>query len=107
MSFVLIGNYVKGDTFESSFSTFVRNPVTGVVTTGNLTGVVKTQDMYGIGGGVIWDYDFGNKSELRLSGLYGYGATDFQGNIGNQITAVNNAWTNQFNRFAERPEQHA
>ena len=56
--------------------------------------------MYGIGGGIIWDYNFGNKSELRLSGLYGYGATDFQGNIGNQISAVNNAWSNQFNRFA-------
>ena len=55
--------------------------------------------MYGIGGGLIWEYDFGNKSMLRLSGLYGYGATDFQGNIDNQINAVNNAWQNQFNRF--------
>jgi maltoporin len=36
---------------------------------------------------------------LRLSGLYGYGATDFQGNIGNQIGAVNNAWNNEANRF--------
>jgi maltoporin len=106
LSFVLIGNYVKGDTYENEiasankgFSSFVRNPVTGVVTTANVTGIVKTQDMYGIGGGIIWDYNFGNKSELRLSGLYGYGATDFQGNIGNQINAVNNAWSNQFNRF--------
>src|ERR1700730_6568084 len=89
LSFVLIGNYVKGDTYQSTFSTLA----------GNVTGVVKTQDMYGIGGGVIWDYNFGNKSELRLSGLYGYGATDFQGNIGNQINQVNNAWANQFNRF--------
>jgi maltoporin len=89
LSFVLIGNYVKGDTYESSFSTLA----------GNVTGVVKTQDMYGIGGGVIWDYNFGNKSELRLSGLYGYGATDFQADIGNQINVVNNAWSNQFNRF--------
>ncbi len=55
--------------------------------------------MYGIGGGAIWTYDFGNKSELRISGLYGYGATDFQGNIGNQINDVNTAWENQFNRF--------
>jgi maltoporin len=99
LSLILIGNYIKGDTYESSFSTFTRNPVTGVVTTGKTTGVVKTQDMYGIGGGAIWEYDFGNKSMLRISGLYGYGATDFQGNIGNQITAVNTAWQNQFNRF--------
>ena len=102
LSFVLIGNYVKGDTYENTgFSDFIRNPVTGVVTTSStVDGIVKTQDMYGIGGGIIWDYNFGNKSELRLSGLYGYGATDFQGNIGNQISAVNNAWSNQFNRFA-------
>jgi maltoporin len=102
LSFVLIGNYVKGDTYENTgFSTFVRNPVSGVVTTSSTTdGIVKTQDMYGIGGGIIWDYNFGNKSELRLSGLYGYGATDFQGNIGNQINAVNGAWQNQFNRFS-------
>jgi maltoporin len=106
LSFVLIGNYVKGDTYENEiasankgFDSFVRNPVTGVVTTAKVTGIVKTQDMYGIGGGIIWDYNFGNKSELRLSGLYGYGATDFQGNIGNQINAVNGAWSNQFNRF--------
>ena len=102
LSFVLIGNYVKGDTYENTgFSSFFRNPVTGVVTTSSSTdGIVRTQDMYGIGGGIIWDYNFGNKSELRLSGLYGYGATDFQGNIGNQINAVNNAWSNQFNRRA-------
>ena len=55
--------------------------------------------MYGIGGGAIWEYDFGNKSMLRISGLYGYGATDFQGNIGNQINEVKNAWINQINRF--------
>lgn len=99
LALVLIGNYIKGDTYEHTFSTFTRNPDTGVVTTGNTTGVVQTQDMYGIGGGLIWEYDFGNKSMLRISGLYGYGATDFAGNIDNQITAVNNAWQNQFNRF--------
>jgi maltoporin len=98
LTFVLIGNYVKGDTFQSTFNDFTRDPVTGVVTTGTTTGVVRTSDMYGLGGGVIWEYDFGNKSMFRLSGLYGYGATDFQGNIGNQISAVNNAWSNQFNR---------
>jgi len=101
LSLVLIGNYIKGDTYQSTFSTFVRNPDTGVVTTStNTTGVVRTQDMYGIGGGAIWEYDFGNKSMLRISGLYGYGATDFAGNIDNQLAAVNNAWQNQFNRFA-------
>jgi len=104
LTFVLIGNYVKGDTFEESGSTsglttFVRDPITGTVTTTkNVTGVVKTQDMYGLGGGVIWEYDFGNKSMFRLSGLYGYGATDFQGDITNQINSVNSAWDTQVNR---------
>src|SRR3984893_10748866 len=98
LAFVLIGNYVKGDTYETNFTSF--GGTVGDVTFGrSVTGIVKTQDMYGLGGGIIWDYNFGNKSELRLSGLYGYGATDFQGNIGNQIGAVNNAWQNQFNRF--------
>jgi maltoporin len=98
LSFVLIGNYVKGDTYESNFTAF--GGTVGDVTFGKtVTGIVQTPDMYGIGGGVIWDYNFGNKSELRFSGLYGYGATDFQGNIGNQIGQVNNAWQNQFNRF--------
>jgi maltoporin len=90
LSFILIGNYIKGDTFE-----LTKNDILGV----SRTGVVRTQDAYGIGGGAIWEYDFGNKSMLRISGLYGYGATDFQGNIGNQINQVENAWINQINRF--------
>src|ERR1700722_2982580 len=96
LSFVLIGNYVKGDTYETNFTSF--GGTVGDVTFGtNVTGIVKTQDMYGLGGGIIWDYNFGNKSELRLSGLYGYGATDFQGNIGNQINEVNGAGKNKLN----------
>ena len=98
MSFILLGNYIKGDTYESTFTTF-GGTVDGDDIRDNCKGVVKTQDMYGIGGGVIWEYDFGNKSMLRISGLYGYGATDFQEDIGNQISQVNDAWTNQFNRF--------
>ncbi len=72
----------------------------------NVNSIVKTQDMYGIGGGIIWEYDFGNKSELRLSGLYGHGATDFQGNIGNRISAVNNAVTESVKSFPDRQKQH-
>ena len=98
LSLVLIGSYVKGDTYESTFTAFGGN-VGGVTFGKSVTGIVQTSDMYGLGGGAIWEYDFGNKSRFRLSGLYGYGATDFQGNIGNQLNAVNNAWQNQFNRF--------
>jgi maltoporin len=90
LSLVLIGNYIKGDRFE-----LTKSDIFGV----SHTGVVQTQDMYGLGGGAIWEYDFGNKSMLRISGLYGYGATDFQGNIGNQINQVENAWVNQISRL--------
>src|ERR1700730_9968711 len=89
LSLVLIGNYIKGDTFE-----LTKSDIFGV----SHTGVVKTQDQYGIGGGAIWEYDFGNKSMLRISGLWGYGATDFQGNISNQINQIQGAWINQINR---------
>jgi maltoporin len=90
LSLVLIGDYIKGNQYE-----LTQKDILGV----SHTGVVRTQDMYGIGGGAIWTYDFGNKSEIRISGLYGYGATDFQGNINNQINQVQGAWINQINRF--------
>src|SRR5271165_3999237 len=90
LSLVLIGNYIKGNQYQLTETDIFGN---------SHTGVVRTQDMYGIGGGAIWEYDFGNKSMLRISGLWGYGATDFQGNIGNQISEVENAWINQINRF--------
>src|SRR5271165_4778114 len=89
LSLVLIGNYIKGNQYQ-----LTESDIFGV----SHTGVVRTQDMWGIGGGLIWEYDFGNKSMLRLSGLWGYGATDFQGNISNQINQVQNDWTNQINR---------
>jgi maltoporin len=84
LTFVLIGNYIKGDTYET--------------TQNGVTGIVRTSDAYGIGGGAIWTYDFGNKSELRISGLYGHGATDFYSNIGNQIGQINTAFDNQIFR---------
>jgi maltoporin len=84
LTFVLLGNYMKGDTYETT--------VNGV------TGIVKTSDAYGIGGGAIWTYDFGNKSELRISGLYGHGATDFASDINNQIGQINTAFSNQIFR---------
>src|SRR5262249_10755221 len=88
----------KGDTYETTFTAFGGNA--GGQTFGkSVTGIVQTSDMWGIGGGLIWEYDFGNKSMLRLSGLYGYGATDFQSSIGNQLGQINTAWQNQFNRF--------
>ena len=99
LSLFLIGNYIKGSTYETTQSTFQTTTTPGVFTTGNTTGIVSTQDMYGVGGGALWEYDFGNKSTLTITGFYGYGATDFQNNIGNQIGQVNTAWVNEINRF--------
>jgi maltoporin len=109
LTFVAIANYIKGDTYESTFTGFGGNfnsvnfgiGANGipVANGGTVTGILQTHDMYGIGGGAIWEYDFGNKSMLRLSALYGVGATDFQGNIGNQIGQLSNAWQAEFNRF--------
>jgi len=98
LSFVAIANYIKGDTYESTFTSFGGN-FNSVNFGQNVTGILQTHDMYGIGGGAIWEYDFGNKSMLRLSALYGVGATDFQGNIGNQISQLSNAWQAEYNRF--------
>ena len=47
---------------------------------------VRSSDAFGIGGGVIWQYDFGNKSYFRLFSLWGYGLTNFSAeNLGNSI----------------------
>ncbi len=66
---VLIGNYEKGATFEKGYDT------NGNIIT--LTNPLKTSDAWGIGGGFVWQYDFGNKSFLQLYALGGRGATNF------------------------------
>jgi maltoporin len=72
LNFIAIGNYIKGATITpNSGQTFTD--INGVTHTAN----VQTTDQYGLGGGLIWQYDFGNKSYLRLFGLFGWGATNF------------------------------
>jgi maltoporin len=83
LSFVGIGNYIKGAnniTGTQGNTTFTN--VLGGVDTVN----VATSDAYGAGGGVIWQYDFGNKSYLRVFGLFGWGVTNFSAeNLGNAV----------------------
>jgi maltoporin len=98
LSLVLIGDYIKGSTWEQSFTAF-GGTANGVTFGKSVTGIIQTHDMYGIGGGAIWEYDFGNKSSLRLSALYGYGVCDFTNGISAQISQLTGAWQNQFNRF--------
>ena len=91
LSFVGIGNYIKGGVVTpAGGNTFTA--INGATETIN----VSSSDAYGIGGGLIWQYDFGNKSYLRVFGLFGYGQTNFSAeNLGNSIgafqTNVNNS----------------
>jgi len=91
LSLIGIGNYIKGGVVTpAAGATFTD--INGATDTVN----VNSSDAYGIGGGLIWQYDFGNKSYLRVFSLWGYGATNFGAeNLGNQIgafeTNVNNA----------------
>ncbi len=92
LSLVAIGNYIKGGqvTGTGSGSTTFTD-VLGNKDTIN----VSSTDAYGIGGGVIWRYDFGSKSYLQIFGLYGIGATNFSAeNLGQSVgafeTNVNN-----------------
>jgi maltoporin len=83
LSFVGIGNYTKGGVVTpAAGNQFVA--INGLTETVNVT----SSDEYGIGGGVIWHYDFGNKSYVQVFGLFGYGQTNFSAeNLGNSIGA--------------------
>ncbi len=90
LSFVAIGNYIKGAPVTPAGGQTFTN-VLGDTNSINVT----SSDEYGAGGGAIWQYDFGNKSYLRVFGLFGWGVTNFGAeNLGNSIgafqTNVNN-----------------
>ena len=59
----------------------------------------RTSDAYGIGGGAIWRYDFGNKSYLEIAGLFGWGATDFGAPASIQSSVALGAATSDVNNF--------
>jgi maltoporin len=89
LSFIGIANYVKGaEVTPNGGATFTAiDGSTRVVD-------VRSSDAWGIGGGAIWQYDFGNKSYLRLFGLFGWGATNFSSDIGN---SAESSFENQVN----------
>jgi len=72
LSLIGIGNYIKGGTVTPNGGTTFTD-INGVSHNVN----VDTSDQFGLGGGAIWQYDFGNKSYLRLFALFGWGATNF------------------------------
>ncbi len=90
LSIIGIANYTKGGQVTPNGGTTFTD-VLGNTDTIN----VRSSDEYGLGGGLIWQYDFGNKSYLRVFGLFGFGQTNFGAeNLGNSVgafeTNVNN-----------------
>lgn len=92
LTLVGIANYIKGATYSAPNSFYTD--LSGV----SQPGVVTTSDMYGIGGGAIWQYDFSNKSYLRVAALFGYGATDFNTDPSALESAVNGTFADQIIR---------
>ena len=73
LALVGIGTYMKGGVvsrINTSFTDSLGHTFTGTLETG---------DSYGGGGGIIWEYDWGNKSYFRLFALAGYGNLNFGG----------------------------
>jgi maltoporin len=92
LALVGIGTYMKGATIKQA-------PGTGTFTDSlgaSFNGVLSTGDAWGGGGGIIWEYDWGNKSQFVLFALAGKGNLFFsgttnpgniQGNIVNEFEA--------------------
>jgi len=73
LAFVLLGNYINGGQVTTAQSATTFTDVRGVKD----TVIVNQEDAFGIGGGgVIWEYDFGNKSYFRLFSFWGWGSNE-------------------------------
>jgi maltoporin len=88
LNFILIGNYINGGQVTTAKSNQTFTDVKGNTD----TVIVNQSDAFGIGGGLIWEYDFGgtgnSMSYLRLFSLWGTGVTNFSAeNLGNSIGA--------------------
>ncbi len=91
LSLVGIANYVKGAEFTPNAGTTFTDIAGNVDTFDG-----RTSDAWGVGGGAIWQYDFGNKSYLRVFGLAGWGATNFSSDLGSSAV---NAFENNVNQI--------
>jgi maltoporin len=84
LAFILIGNYINGGQVSGPSSNVTFTDVLG----NKDTVIVNQEDALGLGGGVIWEYDFGNKSHFQLWSLWGYGVTNFSAeNLGQSVNA--------------------
>jgi maltoporin len=78
----VIGSFIKGGTTFGSPQSF-----TDILGNTRSYGL-RTDDMWGVGGGIVWEYDFGNKSRLRVVGMAAKGATDFRSDPSNQESEI-------------------
>jgi maltoporin len=92
LSLIGIGNYIKGGTVTPNGGTTFTD-----IKGGTDTIEVATTDAYGAGGGAIWEYDFGNKSYVRVFALGGWGATNLGSDMPGGVPVA--AFENQVNRF--------
>lgn len=92
----VIGSFIKGGTAFGSPQRF-----TDILGNTRSYGL-KMDDMWGVGGGVIWEYDFGNKSRLRVVGMAARGATDFHSDISNQESELIAGFQHALDRQALR-----
>jgi len=84
LAFVLLGNYINGGQVTGPQSNVTFTDVRGVKD----TIIVNQSNAFGLGGGIIWEYDWGNKSYFRLFSLWGYGVTNFSSlNTGQSLNA--------------------
>jgi maltoporin len=91
LSFVAIGNYINGGQNSGANSNVTFTDVLG----NKDTVIVNQGDAFGAGGGLIYQYDFGNKSYFRLFSLWGWGVTNFSAeNLGNGISSFEQSVNN-------------
>jgi maltoporin len=83
LNLIAIGSYIKGGVVTPNGGSTFTN-VLGNTDTIN----VSSSDAYGGGGGIIWEYDYGNKSYFRINALFGWGAVNFgEDDLGASISA--------------------
>lgn len=110
LALILIGNYIKGAVTTPNGGSVVTptngfsgvfNPSNPTAFNGTATIMDRTSDAYGIGGGAIWQYNFGNNSFLQLGALFGWGATNFANDTQSdiQFSAPFSAATADVNSF--------
>ncbi len=95
LMFVFDAAYEKGTTFTEGYD--------GEGNLIKLTNPVRFGDAWGVGGGMVYQYDFCNKSFLQLWALFGRGAVNFS--TGTDVGTITAAETNFLTLHPAAPGQ--